>query len=323
MKSYRQRRNSKTDDPRSQRRSWTAFLLFTPFLASIAGAYAWFVGLPSPASSLPTSFIWLEATTNIPGYTFIPESVSDSVKAGLGTTNILSGTFFRDADTDGRKTSDERPVPASPRRDKNTRLSTLVTGRPTPSLDSEHSPLDTKSASRVTVFLASWTAETKAPLKVLGHTPDICWVGSGWKPVRTENPQRILIQLPIAKAEALDARRQKRDIRDQSNGALTFETRSFELSDSGQREHAAWCILVEGEIVNDTLQMTDRLPLLLEEANRGRFSHLGEFCKAVQDRFSVRGAKQYIRFSVPGADNTEHSIASLGYFASQWLKIRS
>jgi len=300
------RRNNRNADSRPQRRTWTVFLLLTPFLISIIGAYAWFNTDIGPRRSALDSRprIWLEATTNIPGYTFIPESVSDSVKTGLGTTNIVSGTFVRNAEIDVGETGDEHPSPASARREKNTRLTTL-------------------EAERVTVFLASWPAEIKAPLKVLGHTPDICWVGAGWKPVRTENPQRILIQLPIAKADALDARHQKRDIRDQSNGALTFETRSFELSDSGQKEHAAWCIFVGGEILNDTLRLTERLPLLLENSNRGRFSHLGEFCKAVQDRFSVRGAKQYIRFSVPGADNTEHSVATLGYFASQWLKTRS
>ena len=40
------------------------------------------------------------------GYTFVPEPVSDAVKETLGTTNIVSGTFYRTED--GRERTEAR-----------------------------------------------------------------------------------------------------------------------------------------------------------------------------------------------------------------------
>ena len=113
------------------RKKVTTFALFAPFLASIIGAYAWFntsIGLRSPDSSLRSSGLWLQARTNIAGYTFIPEPVSDSVMEGLGTTNILSGTFFRNADQNSRETSDERPEQSEDELNSSSRPSTLDPG---------------------------------------------------------------------------------------------------------------------------------------------------------------------------------------------------
>ena len=53
--------------------------------------------------------IWLEAKTNLPGYTFVPEPVSDAVKETLGTTNIVSGTFYEIA-ADGNQKSEPPSV---------------------------------------------------------------------------------------------------------------------------------------------------------------------------------------------------------------------
>jgi|GEM_PF-4132219 len=77
-------------------RPLTTFALFLPFALSILVAYAWFnTDIGRPASSLrsPASGIWLSARTNIPGYTFIPEPVSDFVKNMLRTREIREGMF--------------------------------------------------------------------------------------------------------------------------------------------------------------------------------------------------------------------------------------
>ncbi len=81
-------------------RSRSPILLFAAlFLVCVLGSYAWFnVGLPSSSLRSPASGIWLEAKTNIPGYIFVEEPVSEEVKKTLGTTNILSGSFYKVGD---------------------------------------------------------------------------------------------------------------------------------------------------------------------------------------------------------------------------------
>jgi len=74
------------------------FLLTLPFALCILGAYVWFntdIARPSPSALSSSPRLWLSARTNIPGYTFVPDPVSESVMKTLGTTNILSGTFYR------------------------------------------------------------------------------------------------------------------------------------------------------------------------------------------------------------------------------------
>ena len=84
------------------RRLWPTLLLSAPFAACILGSWAWFnTSIGTGRSTLDPgrpAGVWLTARTNIPGYIFVPEPVSDSVKKTLGTTNILSGSFYKIAD---------------------------------------------------------------------------------------------------------------------------------------------------------------------------------------------------------------------------------
>jgi hypothetical protein len=43
-----------------------------------------------------------------------------------------------------------------------------------------------KGGERVSVYLAYWRPGTMAQRPVAGHTPDVCWVGAGWEPLRRE-----------------------------------------------------------------------------------------------------------------------------------------
>ena len=49
------------------------------------------------------------------------------------------------------------------------------------------------AGERVAVFAGNWSAENSRELSVVGHTPDVCWVGSGWKPVSLGQPRQIPI----------------------------------------------------------------------------------------------------------------------------------
>lgn len=151
--------------------------------------------------------IWLSVRTNIAGYTFVPEPASDDVKQALGTEKIVSGTFVRTAEF-------VRTQESEVSRQKSALTSDI---RP---LTSETAPLP----DRVTVFLASWTARDKPGLTALQHTPDICWVGSGWKPIDTGQPP----QLPIPLADSMSEFRIQKP-------ALTSDLRPLSLGTGFRR----------------------------------------------------------------------------------------
>ena len=136
-------------DVQKMSRTGTAFELLTPFLASIIGSWAWFSTdlLSLRRTDAPSTALWLHAATTLPGYTFIPEPVSDSVMEGLGTTNILSGTFVRNAEWDSRETSVERPEQrGEDQLNPLSRRSTLDPGR-TSSASGLQSPASARMAS--------------------------------------------------------------------------------------------------------------------------------------------------------------------------------
>ena len=132
-------------------RTWLSSMLFLPFFASITGAWAWFytdIGRSRPSTLDSRPGIWLQARTNIPGYTFVPEIVSADVMKTLGTTNILSGTFLlnQKADLDQKSEVSNQNL--------NVESSTLTVER-SPSLPSTH------GRSRPSPFVVrswNWTA---------------------------------------------------------------------------------------------------------------------------------------------------------------------
>jgi len=124
------------------RKPWVTWSLFTPFLASVFGSWAWFNTDIGRSGSRPSTLdsgrlpgIWLTARTNIPGYIFIAEPVSESVMKTLGTTNIISGSFYKIdvsnqqsaiSDPNSMLTSDLRPLTS----ESGSRRSTLDSGPP-------------------------------------------------------------------------------------------------------------------------------------------------------------------------------------------------
>ena len=415
-------------------RKLIAFVLLAPFMASIIGAYAWFntsIGLRSPASSLRSSGIWLEARTNIVGYTFVPEQVSDSVMKGLGTTNIISGTFYRNPAEGGQRsevrdqnsaarnrpselTSDLRPLisgvtsdnrhptseqtsdlrfptsarglgttnilsgtfyrndvngsqtsevgsqnsatrnrPSEPTSDlrpltsgMTSDLRPLISGmtsdirfptsRLSPELTSDLGPLTTGSSSpptsdlrprtseqsldsdRITVFLASWSAESEAPLSVLGHTPDKCWVGTGWKQIEL-GLKPVMLNLKLS-----DSFSENESITgySETHSGLRFDRGVFVHPDGIQREAAAWCALVGGGLVTDLSRPTgseETLSAFMAKYFQYFEDRLNRFWELIEYRNSERSVKQFVRLSVPVTDDQETAFRTIRVFVPTWL----
>jgi hypothetical protein len=277
------------------RNPYSAVAAAALFLSCIIGSWVWFnVGAPDPRASYSGSQPrWLfSIRTNIPAYTYIPETVRDEVKKMLGTTDILNGTFVR-------------------------------------------KPLDTRRPTfedRITIFLASWPAKSKQPMLILGHTPDICWTSSGWKPVDLGQPKQITLNLPRPGANVPEVEGSALDIRNAvpnttSHGAVTpeagfdirlapsdpsaslpFECRVFESFGGTSRELAVWCTLIDGQALAATADRGESPASRLPPSVQARLTSLDQLWRATRHRLPVRGAKQFVRFSMPVTDNWEMTL---------------
>ena len=271
--------------------------------------------------------LWLTARTNLPGYTFIPEPVSDAVKETLGTTNIVSGTFYRLGDrkqmTEDRSqkpepTSDHARASSSIKSSKfDVQRSAFGSSSPNVIANPDLSPL---APERITIFLATWSAESKKPLLMLGHTPDLCWTAAGWKQVDLGQPREVLIDLPTAET-------QKSDVRDQfevqsstldvgrsvnshpstisqlpspiSQTSVPFSSRAFESPDRTKRELSVWCTLIDGEPLADSMPSgRESVQSSFPDAHV-KMSILDRLLRATRLRLPVRGEKQFVRYSTP------------------------
>ncbi len=91
-------------------------------------------------------------------------------------------------------------------------------------------------ADRLSVYIAYWTPGKMSARLVAGHTPDVCWIGGGWKRVA-----------PEATEQRKDRTTEREDIGTSGAPLLqTAERRVFELN--GHREHV-WFWHVVGERV--------------------------------------------------------------------------
>ena len=273
---------------------WPVLVLALPFLASVFGAYAWFNTDIGRAGSRPR--IWLESTTNIPGYTFVEEPISDEVKKTLGTTNILNGMFHR-------------IVPSNP-----------VSALP---------------GDRVSVFAAVWTREDRKGLSAVQHTPEICWVANGWKRIALDRPKQVQIIFPLRDSRfqatnltdvaSLDRQTGLRSANGASGShiSLPFECRAFELPHTGTKELGVWFTLVGGKILSEP----ERSPR--DDSTESQSGYISrqerslaesQFTRIVIDRVPSFGDKQFIRYSMPLLEDWNVTVKHLQTFGSRWLK---
>ena len=103
---------------------------------------------------------------------------------------------------------------------------------------------------------------------------------------------------------------------------VAFEFRTFETPESGKRELAAWCTLVDRESISGGSVKIHFDSSSLGSRYAYRLSIFGQFLQAVAKRLAL-GTKQFIRFSMPATADQELAMLEIDTFASQWLQIRS
>ena len=136
------------------------------------------------------------------------------------------------------------------------------------------------SGERITVFVGTWDANNPKQMAVVGHTPDVCWVGAGWTPVQGRHPDKLPLYF--------------------GTNTMPFEARTFMTPDRRSEELTVWCTLVSGQIYEETsrFSLPDAAKNLTgreRQAYGARHGLKGKLMKAIGDRIPGTGSKQFVR----------------------------
>jgi hypothetical protein len=165
--------------------------------------------------------------------------------------------------------------------------------------------LDARS-NRVSVFAADWQPG-QGDLDSLGHTPEKCWVGTGFQIVPFGGPSELSI---------LVGRRQ-----------IPFQCRVLKHSNLAAPEITLWVACIDGQCdgipyqppiqqIEDSYAVRAQyLTLLPSYKNRWAF-----FCERLLLRSNPAAHKQFIRLSTPMTTEWQSALVELAAFANRWLE---
>lgn len=158
---------------------------------------------------------------------------------------------------------------------------------------------------RIIAFAAHWLAESSEAMSVVQHTPDICWVGAGWKPTLAGQPERVELSV--------------------GERAIPFECRVFTPPGGFGQELVVWCTLVGGALIEETDRWAIEQNSEAESRTRffwaARRVGANQFVKNLQQRRRGVGEKQFVRFSTSMTDGWEAALERLKAFAPLWLEL--
>lgn len=163
------------------------------------------------------------------------------------------------------------------------------------------------SGERFTVFMGTWDAARSKELAVVGHTPDICWVGAGAIAVSVGQPDHVELDLGPA--------------------SIPFEVRVFQMSPSSkQMELTVWCTLISGQVFaeNDRFGShgLSKTSPGSRQAEAGRRLARMQLVRAIRERVPGDGSKQFVRFSTSLDGDWKPALERVERFAQRWLQLK-
>jgi hypothetical protein len=228
---------------------------------------------------------WFTTTTNVAGYQFETQPLSPTALEILRSPEYINGRF------QARSAAGREP----------------------------------SSSQAISIFSANWSAASGEVMTVVQHTPDVCWVGSGWQPLDLGQPKQVALSIPhgtspaALKGKALPST------------SFTFECRAFLAPEGQVRELVLWCTLVGGRILPESarFRLSKEKAAMADVSNGkekqlaiGRRLTIDYFVHAVTQRLRARGTKQFIRLSTSVSGNPEDALAELAGFARQCLFVQ-
>lgn len=158
------------------------------------------------------------------------------------------------------------------------------------------------SGSRVSVFAAEWEADSVRRMSVLHHTPDICWVKTGWKPKEFATDE--------ISVEALSEN-------------LPFEVRLFQAPEGDEEELVVWTTLVGGKPLAEperfAFEKDPAIPSRVRKAIAVRRVDVSQFVTQIMRGGNAVARKQFVRLSVPFNGDRESSMSQIKLFMNGWL----
>ncbi len=158
---------------------------------------------------------------------------------------------------------------------------------------------------RFTVFAGEWLGRNAREMSVVQHTPDICWVSAGAKPVDLGQPETTEIDFDGEK--------------------ITFECRVFKMGADSPPELTIWCALASGQVITEGGRFSGSSENEWERKSTmmhfNRIRSLNVFLQAVKRRIPSDGSKQFARLSTSVDGDWRISLARLKDFTRNWIKV--
>jgi hypothetical protein len=159
------------------------------------------------------------------------------------------------------------------------------------------------NGQEVRVLFGSWPEEAVKGKTLINHTPDVCWINTGWKARQGEQPDQVGITF--------------------GNLVLPFESRSFESPDGHNVEFVIWCTLVNGYVMPEPTRFgpsTGGLRYIAVTLNMGRLA-ISRLWHRVRNRLPARGRKQFLRLSVAEQGDWRRCLESLQLCVTNWIEL--
>jgi len=161
-------------------------------------------------------------------------------------------------------------------------------------------------SQRVSVFAANWKPG-QGDLGSVGHTPEKCWVGTGFKIVPYGGPSQMFISI--------------------AGIQIPFQCRVFKHSDLAVPEITLWAACIDGQwdeipyepplepVEHDGSALNRFQEIKASYRNRWAF-----FRERLLFRSNLAARKQVVRFSTPLTTDWQPALVELSAFAKLWLE---
>jgi hypothetical protein len=150
----------------------------------------------------------------------------------------------------------------------------------------------------IRLFLVDWNQKIPHNLDVMRHTPDVCWVSSGWVPVTTISNTSLTLNVIETK--------------------LVFQSRVFATPSEKNHELVIWAALIGGRTVAESppskYEHNINLPHIVRSFWARRRLDLYYLWRGISKRDTGDRSMQYIRLSTPISKVNRESITEISNY---------
>jgi hypothetical protein len=161
-------------------------------------------------------------------------------------------------------------------------------------------------SNRVSVFQADWKAGDGDGGMVFGHTPEICWVGGGFRTVRLGEPSQVFME--------------------HAGHRIPFQCRILTHPGLPTPEITLWAACIDGRWDDVLLGLSadmgkpgTTLRSYVRDVRRTLSTRWAAVRRVALQPFEVSGPKQFVRLSLPVTHEWPAALADLERFSQAWL----